>query len=383
MTSRPGSGGGERVLVLNAGSSTLKASLLRAEGLTPAGSTVVDWSGDPVVRAPAAVGRVLDSLGVSAGASVAGVGHRIVHGGPDLVGPVRIDDEALTALRAVVPLAPLHLPPALAVIEALRGRLPGVLQVACFDTAFHARLSETARRYPVPPLWADRFGIRRYGFHGLSVAWATERAADLLGEPVSRLRLVVAHLGAGSSVTAVDRGRSVDTSMGYTPLEGLMMATRSGSIDPGIVTALLRDGRRSLAEVDDDLLHRSGLLGVGGSADMRTLLARATGGDGDARLAIAMFVDRAAAGIAAAATRLAALDAVVFTGGIGEGASGVRAAIVRRLSVAGLAPIDARARGGDRILSAPAARPAVLRVEAREDLIIARAVLERRQRAQA
>lgn len=375
MTRR--SRGAERVLVLNAGSSTLKASLLRADRDRPIESTVAEWGGEPVRRAPAVVGDVLDRLGVSA-AAITGVGHRIVHGGPDLVGPVRIGDDAMTALRDVVPLAPLHLPPALAVIEAVRARWPEVPQVACFDTAFHARLPETSRRYPVPASWAAMYGIRRYGFHGLSVAWATERAADLLGLPSSRLRLVVAHLGAGSSVTAVDRGRSVDTSMGYTPLEGLMMATRSGSIDPGIVTALVRDGRRTIDDIDDDLLHRSGLLGVGGSADMRTLVARAAAGDADARLAIAMFVDRAAAGVAAAATRLATLDAIVFTGGIGEGAAGVRSSIVRRLAVVGIDRIDARRRSGDQILSRPGATPAVLRIEAREDLVIARAVLARR-----
>lgn len=372
------SGGRDRILVLNAGSSTLKASLLRAGLARPLGSTVVDWGGDPVHRAPVVVAEVLDKLGVTAATGVRGVGHRIVHGGPDLVEPVQIDDAAMDALRAVVPLAPLHLPPALAVIDALRARLPGVRQVACFDTAFHARLPETTRRYPVPAMWSEAYGIRRYGFHGLSVAWATERATDLLGQPVSRLRLVVVHLGAGSSVTAVDRGRSVATSMGYTPLEGLMMATRSGSIDPGIVTALVRDGRRSIEDIDDDLLHRSGLLGVGGSADMRTLVSRAADGDAAARLAIAMFVDRAAAGIAAAATHLTSVDAVVFTGGIGEGAAGVRARIVRRLAVLGIAPIDARRRTGDRQLSTAGARPAVLRVEAREDLVIARAVLARR-----
>lgn len=378
MTRRRGvrSGGRDRVLVLNAGSSTLKASLVRAGSERPIRSTVVDWGGDPVDRAPAVVAALLDALGDAAAAGgLVGVGHRLVHGGPDLVAPMSLDDEALAAIRAVVPLAPLHLPPALAVIEAVRGRLPVVPQVACFDTAFHARLPETARRYPVPERWVTSYGIRRYGFHGLSVEWAMERAAGLLGRPPSRLRLVVAHLGAGSSVTAVDRGRSVHTSMGYTPLEGLMMATRSGSIDPGIVTALVRDGQRTVEEVDDDLLHRSGLLAIGGSADMRTLVSRAASGDDAARLAIAMFVDRAAAEIGAAATRLRALDAVVFSGGIGEGAAGVRAAIIRRLAVLGIAPIDARRRIGDRVLSAPGATPAVLRVEAREDLVIARAVL--------
>lgn len=365
----------DRILVLNAGSSTLKASLLRPGEPRALGATTREWGGNAVERASGVSAAILADLGLADGIGLTGIGHRIVHGGPDLVVPTVVDADVLTELRRVAAMAPLQTPPALAVISALAELLPGVRQIVCFDTAFHARLPEVARRYPVPPAWTRDFGIRRYGFHGLSVDWATTRAADLLASSPSRVRLVVAHLGAGSSVTAVDRGRSVDTSMGYTPLEGLMMATRSGSIDPGIVIALVRDGRRTLDEVDDDLLHHAGLLGVGGSGDMRTLVARAQDGDADARLAIQMFVDRAAAAIAAAATRLSGLDAVVFTGGIGEGAAPVRAAIVRRLGNLGIAPISARRRRGDVVLSEPRVRPAVLRVEAREDLVIARAVV--------
>jgi acetate kinase len=245
--------------------------------------------------------------------------------------------------------------------------------VACFDTAFHARMPEAVRRYPVPAAWSEVDGIRRYGFHGLSVEWSVGRAATLLGRRPGALRLIVAHLGAGASVTAVDRGRSVHTSMGYTPLEGLMMASRSGSIDPGIVFERLRRSQDAAA-VEDDLVHRSGLQGVGGSADMRVLLERSDAGDDAARLAIDMFVDRAAAAIAAGASRLSRLDAVVFTGGIGEHAGPVRAAIVRRLAVLGIEPIGARAFRHDRVLSRPDARPAVVRVQAREDLVIAAAV---------
>ena len=364
----------DRILVLNAGSSTLKASLLRPGEPRALAATAREWGGSAVERAPDVSAAILADLDLANGVGLTGIGHRIVHGGPDLVLPTVVDAGVLDELRRVAVMAPLQTPPALAVIAALADLLPGVRQVVCFDTAFHARLPEVARRYPVPPAWTRDFGIRRYGFHGLSVDWATGRASELLASSPGRVRLVVAHLGAGSSVTAVDRGRSVDTSMGYTPLEGLMMATRSGSIDPGIVIALVRDGRRTLAEVDDDLLHHAGLLGVGGSGDMRTLVGRAHDGDADARLAIGMFVDRAAAAIAASATRLPGLDAVVFTGGIGEGAATVRAAIVRRLGNLGIAPISARRRRGDVVLSEPGAKPAVLRVEAREDLMIARAV---------
>jgi acetate kinase len=369
---------GAAVLVLNAGSSTLKASVIPVDAETPLAAVTVDWPGATQATAPAALGAALERVGVGEW-SLLGVGHRIVHGGPDLTAPRRLDEPTMATLRGLLALAPLHLPPALAVIDAARARLPDVPHVGCFDTAYHATLPETAVRYPVPDRWVREWGIRRYGFHGLSVEWAIERAATLLQRPIDGLRLVVAHLGAGSSVTAVDGGRSVHTSMGYTPLDGLMMATRSGSIDPGILLALLREGRLDADGLADDLQHRSGLLGVGGSADMRGLLDRAAAGDDRARLAIDLFVDGGAAGIAAAATRLPALDAVVFTGGIGEHASTVRAAIVGRLAVLGMRPLEAtdeRALAGDDDgrLSAPDVTPAVLRVRAREDLVIARAV---------
>jgi acetate kinase len=368
----------DRILVLNAGSSTLKASLLRRGLERPLADVTVDWAGPPEAAAAATLEHVLVALGDPDAASLIGAGHRVVHGGPDLVAPVVIDPDSLAAIEAVADLAPLHVPPAVAVIRALTARAPDLRQVACFDTAFHARMPQAVRRYPVPAAWFASDGIRRYGFHGLSVEWSVGRAATLLGSPPRALRLVVAHLGAGASVTAVDRGRSVHTSMGYTPLEGLMMATRSGSIDPGIIFERLRGGRHEAASVEEDLVHRSGLLGIGGSADLRVLLERSTAGDDAARLAIEMFVDRAAAAIAAGASRLPRLDAVVFTGGIGEYAGAVRAAIVRRLVVLGIEPISRAARRGDVVLSAPEARPAVVRVRAREDLVIAAAVVRAR-----
>jgi acetate kinase len=364
----------DRILVLNAGSSTLKASLLRRGVEEPLGTVTVTWDGDPETAADEALTKVLAALGDPPVDVLLGAGHRVVHGGPDLVTPVVIDAAALAAIAGVTTLAPLHIPPALAVIRALTRRAPALRQVACFDTAFHARLPEVSRRYPVPDAWFTADGIRRYGFHGLSVEWSVGRAAALLGRRRGQVRLVVAHLGAGASVTAVDRGRSVHTSMGFTPQEGLMMATRAGSIDPGIIFARLRDGRRTAASVEEDLVRHSGLLGIGGSADMRALMDRAAAGDRAARLAIDMFVDRAADAIAGAATRLRSLDAVVFTAGIGEHAGPVRSAIVRRLAPLGVAPIGAAARRGDAVLSAPDQRPAVLRVAAREDLVIAAAV---------
>jgi acetate kinase len=234
--------------------------------------------------------------------------------------------------------------------------MPDIPHVACFDTAFHATLPEVAWRYPVPDRWHDEWGVRRYGFHGLSVEWAIGQASEQLGRPVRSLDLVVAHLGGGCSVTAARGGRSAWTSMGLTPLEGLMMATRSGSIDPGALVLALRRGLAA-DELEAVLDHDSGLRAVGGSGDLRVVEKAARDGDARARLAIAMFVDRAAAEIAAAATRLRRIDALVFTGGIGEHATRVRTTIVDRL---------AALRFGT-----PA--PPVLVVEAREDLVIARA----------
>ena len=361
------------ILVLNAGSSTLKASLLEGGREAPDATSTVDWAGDPVATAAGTLAGVLDELGVGERPLV-GVGHRIVHGGPDLTEPRRLDPPTVEVLRSLVPLAPLHLPPSLAVIDAALELLPGVTHVGCFDTAFHATLPPTAVRYPVPDRWGSAWGIRRYGFHGLSVAWSVGRATTMLGRPANDLRLVVAHLGAGSSVTAVDRGRSVDTSMGYTPLEGLMMGTRSGSIDPGVMLALLRDGRLTADELAHELQHRSGLLGVGGTADMRELLARRAAGDEAATLAVELYIDRAAAGIAAAATRLPDLDALVVTGGIGEHAAAVVVGIAHRLAVLGIREVAWTEPVGDAPLTTPNARPAVLRVTAREDLVIAGAV---------
>jgi acetate kinase len=286
--------------------------------------------------------------------------------------PAAIDDRVMTAIDELGPLAPLHNPVAAAVIRAARLGLGRVPHIAVFDTAFHATLPETARRYPVPPTW-DAWGIRRYGFHGLSVAWAVERAADLLGRPVEALDLVVAHLGNGCSVTAVSGGRSVATSMGMTPLEGLMMGTRAGSLDPGILLSILRDRRLTVDELADVLDHGSGLLGVSGtSGDMRALQAATDAGDPAAALAIEMFVERAAAGVAAAATALPRLDAVVFTG---SARGRVRAAIVDRLAVLGVVPVDPGESGIDRIVGGGGDSPAVLRIETREDLVAARAAV--------
>jgi acetate kinase len=372
-----------RVLILNAGSSSLKTSVLdipRAARRMPAmvASASVDWGSD-ATRIDASPGVVkaikqfeADGLDLS---TLEAVAHRVVHGGPSFVDAVVVDDRVLEQLDALAPLAPLHNPVAVATIRAARRVLPGLPHVAVFDTGFHATLPESARRYPVPQRWTEDWGVRRYGFHGLSVEWSVERAAQLLGRRASSLALVVAHLGSGCSVTAVSRGRSVATSMGMTPLEGLMMGTRAGSIDPGILLMLLREDRLTLAELAKDLDHASGLLGVAGrTGEVKELLDLAAGGNARARLALEMFVERAAAGIAAAVTALPRLDAIVFTAGIGEHAGSIRAAIVKRLAAVGVGPISAAENGKDRVVRAASKKhgAAVLRVEAREDIVAAR-----------
>jgi acetate kinase len=364
-----------RVLVLNAGSSSLKASAIDEPDVTVARADT-SWGADASRANDRAAGlrevvQALDAAGAPLETFDA-VGHRVVHGGPRFAAPAVIDDEVIAGIRDARDLAPLHNDVALETIAAARVLLPGVPHVAAFDTAFHATLPPESYRYPVPATWFHDWGVRRYGFHGLSVAWSMRRSAELLDRPAGELRLVVAHLGNGCSVTAVDGGRSVDTSMGMTPLEGLMMGTRSGSIDPGVVLAALGPGRLSVDELEDVLDHRSGLLGVSErSADMRVLLDAEASGDAEARLAVELFVRRAAAGIAGVATALPFVDALVFTGGIGANATPIRSRIAARLAVVGVPALPEHDVHADTVLTERGSSPAVLRIEAREDLVIA------------
>jgi acetate kinase len=296
-----------RVLVVNAGSSSLKVDVIED------GKRVESRDSLPAV-AP----------------DVDAVGHRIVHGGPDLVEPVVIDADIERRLRDLVDLAPLHQPKSLRGLEAARRLLPGVPHVACFDTAFHATLPPEAYTYALPREWRERRGVRRYGFHGLSHAWAAGRAAEMA--PGSH-RIVTCHLGAGASLAAVLDGRSVDTTMGFTPLDGLVMATRSGSVDPGLITWLEEHEGLAPHEVADALEHRSGLLGLAGTADMRELLER---DDAAAELALAVYVHRLASSAAAMTACLGGLDALVFTGGVGERAAEVRRRTATRLAHLGV-----------------------------------------------
>jgi acetate kinase len=354
------------VLTLNAGSSSLKAHLVDGDRVVDSRSAT--WTADD--RAPV-LAEALRDLAGGAAARIDAVAHRVVHGGERFTRHVVLDGDTVRAIEQAGSLAPLHNAAAVETIRAARHRLADVPQVACFDTAFHATLSEAARRDPIPEDWRA-LGIRRFGFHGLSVEWSVGRAAGLLRRPVGELRLVVAHLGSGASVTAVDAGRSAWSSMGFTPNDGIMMRTRSGALDPAILTAMIRGHGRSVDDIDEALEHRAGLAGLSGrSGDVRELEAAAAAGDAASRLALDVFAARAAAGIAGAATWLPTLDAIVFTGGIGEHAASVRAAIVGRLAVLGAGALATDAGAADQVLAD--GPPAVLRIAAREELVMARA----------
>jgi acetate kinase len=349
-----------------------------APALEPLAAIGVDWGVDATEGTDPAddIRRLLaryEEAGIAT-ASLGAVGYRVVHGGERFRAPTLVTPQVIAEVDALRALAPLHNGIAVATMRAGLAAIPQLPHVAVFDTAFHATLPEDAYRYAVPDRWFEEWGVRRYGFHGMSVEWCSERAAQLLRRPESDIRLVVAHLGSGCSVTAVDGGRSVATSMGLTPLEGLMMGTRSGSIDPGIMLYLRRNGWLTEDELAEQLDHDSGLVGVSGrTSDVRELLELESNGDERAALALRMFVRRAAECIAAAATSLPKLDAIVFTGGIGENAASLRARMVERLASIGLVPIAADNPREDAVLSSPGAAPAVLRILAREDVVVARA----------
>ena len=282
-----------RVLVLNAGSSTLKAAILLAESGEVVADETIEWEAG-LEGAAAVVARAVERLPSD---TADAVGYRVVHGGSRYTAPSAVDAALLSAVDELDELAPLHNRRAASVMRAAMQLLPNLPHVACFDTAFHANLPEEAWRYPLPSAWVEHWGIRRYGFHGLSVSWAVRRASELLGRSREDLALVVAHLGSGCSVTAVDAGRSADTSMGFTPYEGLMMGTRAGSVDPGILLRLAADGV-PVEELADGMGHRAGFAAIAGTSDVREIERRAAAGDTMARLAIDMFVRRAAAAIA-------------------------------------------------------------------------------------
>jgi acetate kinase len=368
------------ILVVNAGSSSLKLRLLDPDD--PDGKVGRADLGAPSTLEPGVLLDALDELvGASGVDAVEAVGHRVVHGGDRFTRAVVVDDEVRAELESLVDLAPLHQPASLAGIDAVRTTLPEVPSVACFDTAFHATMPTEARTYAVPGEWRYRFGVRRYGFHGLSHAYASRRAAELLDREVDGLRLVSCHLGAGASLCAVQSGESVDTTMGFTPLEGVVMATRSGSVDPGLVLWLQERHGLSAGEVGDALEHRSGLVALADTADMREVLSRMDSGDEQALIAFAVYTYRLRTAVAAMTAALSGMDAVAFTGGVGEASPAVREGVLAGLEYLGVAvnPGLNEAARGDGIVSAPGSPAGVVVVTAREDLEIAtqvRALLE-------
>jgi acetate kinase len=357
-----------RILVVNAGSSSLKLRLLG-----PRDELIVEHDLDALETGVEA--RQLDTL-IAALPEVDAVGHRVVHGGERFRGPALIDEQVEQALRELSDLAPLHQAKSLAALDAVSRVLPHVPAVACFDTAFHATLPPAAFTYPLPADWRTRWGLRRYGFHGLSHAYASRRAIELLGSDSARI--VSCHLGAGASLAAVRDGRSVETTMGFTPLDGLVMATRSGSIDPGLVLWLLEHTHLSEYDLARALEHDSGLRALAGTKDMREVLRRRAAGDRDAGLALDVYLHRLRAAIAAMAAAHGGINALLFTGGVGERSAPVREQACQGLEFLGVR-LDKHANAsaaGDTEVGAPGAPVRVLVIAAREDLEIARQVRE-------
>jgi acetate kinase len=358
-----------RSIVVNAGSTSLKLSVLDDADTVTDALELDPWDGSPdhaELTAFLADNREADVIG-----------HRVVHGGSRFTGPAWINDSVIDAIRNLTNLAPLHQPRALAGIEASRRVLPAVPAVACFDTAFHASLPEAAARYALPADWTTRFALRRYGFHGLSHSYASRRAASLLGRKVTDLRMVSCHLGGGASLAAIQGGRSIDTTMGFTPLEGLVMATRSGSVDPGLLMWLLQHGNLSIDDVSRGLEHAAGLAGLaalpGGSGDMRVVRAAAESGNATAQLAIDVYLHRLRREIAAMAAAMDGLDVLIFTGGIGEHHPPIRAEAADGLGFLGVSVAAERNRATtDGEIGDPAGPVRVFVITAREDVEIAR-----------
>jgi acetate kinase len=365
------------ILVLNCGSSSVKYRLVPDGPSDPAGRGLIERVGEP--GGPADHSTALEQVFTDPAfdeARVRAVGHRVVHGGARYRQPVLIDDSVLDGIRELVPLAPLHNPAGIAGIAAARARLPHAPQVACFDTAFHARLPAPAATYAIDVDIAQRYGIRRYGFHGISVAYVVERMADVLERPIEDLNLIVLHLGNGASATAVCGGRSVETSMGFTPTEGLVMGTRPGDLDAAVPDYLVARANMSTRDVDDLLQHHSGLTGLCGDNDMRAVLSRRADGDPAASLAFDVYCHRVRKYVGAYHAVLGRLDAIVFTAGVGEHAPAVRAACLAGLEGWGIAVDPQRNASGApaRAISPDPAPVVIWVVPTDEELAIANEV---------
>jgi acetate kinase len=356
------------VLTVNPGSASLRLHLVRTED-----EQVLDSA--QIGHAPAsdeARDEVTGFLEKLEDGGPDAVAHRLVHGGSALVEPREVTGGVRDMIEGAASLAPQHVPNTLALLDLLTTRLPGIPHVACPDTAFHQHLPAVARTYPLPESWRARWDLRRYGFHGLSFAWATRRASELLHRPVNELSLLIAHLSGGCSVSAVDRGHSVDTSMGFTPLEGTMMSKRSGTVDPGMLLWLLREKKLTVDELERGLYRESGLLGLSGSSsDTRDLVRDARGGDVAAAFAMAAFQHRVRRELGAMAASLDHVDALVFTGDIGWDQPEVAEAVSSGLGVLGIRGGLDPGRTHDAVITTTGAEVPVLAVKSREELQLA------------
>jgi acetate kinase len=348
-----------RILAVNAGSSSLKLSVVDDDDAVE-DEQQTDGDADPIAA--------LRDFAARAG-DIDAVAHRLVHGGAAIRHPTLVDDAVRHQLDAAVELAPLHVPPALALLDAARAGIDRP-QVVCVDTAFHADIPDFATTYAVPAHWRA-WGVRRYGFHGLSYAWSSRRSAELLHRSPDVMHVVIAHIGSGVSACAVRDGRSVDTSMGFTPLEGAVMASRSGTVDPGALLWLQDYHGLSVGAMTRSLEHGSGLLGLCGMSDMRDVEREAALGDAACVLALDVYVHVLSRVIGGLATSLDRLDALVFTGGVGEHSVLVRTRVCTRLGLLGL-PEAKLPADGDAVISQADGRPAVVVVTAREDAEMAR-----------
>jgi acetate kinase len=388
-----------KVLAFNAGTSSLKFSLIEAARERTLLEGAIEWAvaparltlraaGQAVVRRELTVRKHADAVahvlaelqpGASAPvrdpAEIGAVGHRVVHGGDRYAAAVRITPDVRRGIEALAELAPLHKPLSVEVIDAVQAALPCVPTFAAFDTAFHSTLAPPAYTYAVPHAWTSDWHLRRYGFHGLSHANCAARAAEMIGR--RDLRPVIAHLGNGASASAVRNGFCVDTSMGFTPLDGLVMGTRSGAVDPGLLIYVLRHKSMEADRLDHALNHESGLLGVSGvSSDMRLVLAAAEAGDSKARLAADVYVHRLRQAIGAMAATLGGVDGLVFTAGVGEHSAVIRRRACQDLAFLGL-ELDHAANAEfklDADVATPAARARILVVATREDVAIAQEI---------
>ena len=393
-----------KILVLNSGSSSQKSALYEIAGAIPEQPAAplwegkIEWEGDAakiaarnsqgqhrnesvkVASRSDATGQLLDTLWhgqlrvISDPSEINIVGHRIVHGGSEFEKATVITPQVKSAISRMSAFAPLHNRAELDGIEIIEQRMGAVPQVAVFDTGFHRHIPESAAVYPGPFEWIGK-GIRRYGFHGINHQYCAERSAQLLGRDLHSLKIVSCHLGNGCSLAAIRDGRSIDTTMGFTPLEGLMMGTRSGTVDPGILTYLMREGQLTGQQLDDLLNTKSGLLGISGvSSDMRQIVAAMNQNNPRARLAFDIFVHRLQTGIGAMLAALGGIDALVFTAGIGENSPEVRAAACAQFAFLGL-KLDPRKNAespADQEISPPDSAVRVLIVRAQEDWAIAR-----------